>query len=177
MADDLAVSYGRAIVQIAQAEGVADRVADELFQLARAVDGNPELRAKLTDPSVALEARSAAVADLLQRAHPVTGAAVQMLLSADRVRHLGDIADAAVREAADYRGASVAQVRSAKPLGDTQRVALEQALSAQAGRPVELKVIIDPELLGGVVVQLGDTVIDGSIAKRLTELRSALATA
>lgn len=177
MADDLAVSYGRAIVQIARAEGVADRVADELFQLAQAIDGTPDLRAKLTDPSVPLEARSAAVTDLLQRAHPATGAAVQMLLTADRIRHIGDIADAAVREAAEFRGASVAQVRSAKPLGDAQRTALEQALSAQSGRPVELKVVIDPELLGGVVVQLGDTVIDGSVAKRLTEIKSSLATA
>ncbi|CAN5498442.1 F0F1 ATP synthase subunit delta [soil metagenome] len=177
MADELAVSYGRAIIQIARAEGVADRVADELFQFARTVDGNPTLRDKLTDLSVPLEARSAAASELLQRSHPSTGAAVQLLLSADRIRHLSDVADAAVRESAEVRGASVAQVRTAKPLADAQRAALEQALSAKAGRPVELKVVIDPDLLGGVVVQLGDTVIDGSSARRLTDLKSALASA
>jgi F-type H+-transporting ATPase subunit delta len=177
MADDLAVSYGRAIVEIARAEGVADRVADELFQFARAVEDNPTLRDKLTDPSVPLDARSAAATDLLQRAHPATGAAVQMLLSADRVRHLADIADAAVRESAEARGASVAQVRSAKPLGEAQRASLQQALSTKAGRPVEIKVVVDPDLLGGIVVQMGDTVIDGTSARRLTDLKSALASA
>lgn len=177
MAEDLAVSYGQAIVAIARAEGVADRVADELFQFAQAVDGNATLRDKLTDPSVPLEARSAAATELLQRAHPATGAAVQMLLSADRIRHVADIADAAVRDAAEARGSSVAQVRSAKPLGDAQRDALARALAVRAGRPVELKVVVDPDLLGGVVVQLGDAVIDGSIAKRLVELKSSLASA
>lgn len=177
MADDLAVSYGRAIVQIGRAEGAADRVADELYQFARAVDDSAELREKLTDPSVALEARSAAVTDLLQRAHPATGAAVQMLLASDRIRHISEIADAAVRDAAEARGASVAVVRSAKPLGDTQLRGLAEALSARAGRPVDLKVVVDPDLLGGVVVQIGDTVIDGSMARRLTELKSSLATA
>jgi F-type H+-transporting ATPase subunit delta len=177
MADDLAVAYGRAIVQIGRAEGVADRVADELYQFARAVDGNAELRDKLTDPSVPLEARSAAVTDILARAHPATGAAVQLLLSADRIRHIADIADAAVRDAAEARGSSVALVRSAKPLGDAQRQALEQALGARAGRPVDLKVVVDPDLLGGVVVQMGDTVIDGSMARRLTEIKSSLASA
>ncbi|WP_370325708.1 ATP synthase F1 subunit delta [Euzebya sp.] len=177
MADDLVHSYGSAVIAIGRAEGVADRVADELYQFAAAVDGRPELRATLTDPSVALEARSAAVAELLGRAHPATGAAVQMLLAADRIRHISEIADAAVTESAEARGASVAQVRSAKPLGDAQRRALESALTQRVGRPVELKVTVDPDLLGGVVVQLGDTVIDGSMVKRLTDLRSSLATA
>lgn len=177
MADDLAVSYGRAIVEIGRAEGVADRVADELFQLARTVEGDAQLRETLTDASVPLEARSAAVGEALQRAHPATVAAVQMLLAADRIRRIGEIADAAVAESAEARGASVAEVRSAKPLGDVQRRSLEQALAARAGRPVELKVVVDPDLLGGIVVQMGDTVIDGSMARRLTEIKSSLASA
>jgi F-type H+-transporting ATPase subunit delta len=177
MADDLATSYGRAIVEIGRAEGAADRVADELYQLARAVDADPALREQLTDPSVPLSVRSSTLASALDRAHPATQSAVQMLLVAERLRHLTDIADAAVRESAEARGASVAVVRSAKPLGDAQRGQIEQALAARAGRPVELKVVIDPELLGGVSVQLGDTVIDGSIARRMTEMRTALASA
>ncbi|MGI9017456.1 MAG: ATP synthase F1 subunit delta [Euzebya sp.] len=174
MAEDLAVSYGRAIAQIARAEGAADRVSDELFQFASAVEQTPELRDKLTDSSIPLEARSNAAAELLQRAHPATLAVVQMLIGADRIRHIGEIADAAVSETAEQRGASVASVRTAKPLTDEQRDALSQALSARAGRPVDLKITVDPDLVGGLVVQLGDSVIDGSVAKRLTDLRSSL---
>jgi F-type H+-transporting ATPase subunit delta len=175
MADDLAVSYGRAVVQIGRAEGVADRVADELVQLARTVEADPQLRSTLTDPAAPLRARSEAVEEALVRAHPATVAVVQMLLSADRIRLITEIADAAVRESAEARGASVAEVRSAKPLGDAQRRQLEQVLAQRAGRPVELKVTVDPDLLGGIVVQLGDTVIDGSSARRLTEIRTSLA--
>lgn len=174
MADDIATAYARAVIQIGRAEGVTDRVVDELYEFARAVDDTPDLRSKLTDSSIALEARRAAVQGLLERAHPATGAAVQMLLSADRIRHVSEIANAAMNLAAEAKGASVAQVRTAKPLSDGQRKALVEALSARAGQPVELKVTVDDNLLGGVIVQLGDTVIDGSIARRLTELKSSL---
>lgn len=177
MAEDLAASYGKAIAAIGLAEGASDRLSDELLEFARAVDSTPQLRDKLTDPAIALQARSEAVSDLLARAHPATAAVVQMLLSADRIRHIGEIADAAVRINAESRGASVATVRSAKPLSDTQRDQLAQALAAKAGGPVEMKVVIDPELVGGVVVQLGDSIIDGSVAKRLTDLRASLASA
>lgn len=174
MAEDLAASYGRAIAEIARAEGAAERVSDELLQFARAVDGNAELREKLTDASIPLEARSAATADLLQRAHPATAAAVQMLLAADRIRRVSEIADAAVSESAEARGASVAHVRTAHPLTAAQKASLSRALQARAGRPVEIKEIVDTSLLGGVTVQLGDTVIDGSISRRMTELRASL---
>lgn len=177
MADDITTAYGRAVVEIGRAEGAADRVVDELYEFARAVDGDAELRSKLTDPGVPAEARRAAVEALLQRAHPATGAAVQMLLSADRIRHIGEVADAAATMSAESRGASLATVRTAKPLSDGQLSQLRQALSARAGQPVEVKTVVDPDLLGGIVVQLGDTVIDGSISRQLTELRSALVTA
>lgn len=175
MAEDLATRYGRAIAEIGRAEDASQRLSDELLEFARAVDTTPELRDRLTDPAIALEARSAAVEALLQRAHPATRSVVQMLLAADRVRHISEIADAAVRISAEARGASVAVVRTAKPLSDAQRQSLSQALAARAGGPVEMKVVVDESLLGGVSVQMGDTVIDGSVAKRLTELRSQLA--
>lgn len=174
MADDIATAYGRAVIEIGRAEGVPDRVVDELYEFARAVDDTPELRSKLTDSSIALEARRAAVEGLLERAHPATQAAVQLLLSADRIRHVSEIADTAMTLAAEAKGASVAHVRTAKPLSDAQRQSLTEALSTRAGQPVDLKVTVDDGLLGGIVVQLGDTVIDGSVARRLTELKSSL---
>ncbi|MEE8599707.1 ATP synthase F1 subunit delta [Euzebya tangerina] len=177
MADDLATAYGKAITTIARAEGVADRVADELFQFAEAVDTTNELRDKLTDPSVPLEARSTAVSDLLSKAHTTTASAVQLLLSASQIRNVGSIAKVVISEAAEARGASVATVRSAKPISERQRLALGKALEQREGRPVEVKVVVDPDLLGGIVVQLGDNVIDGSVAKQLTEIRATLASA
>ncbi|AXV08432.1 ATP synthase delta chain [Euzebya pacifica] len=177
MADDIATAYGRAVVEIGRAEGAADRVVDELYEFARTVDGDADLRSTLTDNAVPLEARRNAITEALQRAHPGTIAVVQMLLSADRIRHVSDIASAATNLSAESRGASVAVVHSAKPLGEAQRQALVTALSARAGQPVELKVTVDEDLLGGIVVQLGDTVIDGSVLRQLTQLKSALVTA
>ena len=95
MADDIATAYGRAVVEIGRAEGAADRVVDELYEFARTVDGDADLRSTLTDNAVPLEARRNAITEALQRADPGTIAVVQMLLSADRIRHVSDIASAA----------------------------------------------------------------------------------
>lgn len=174
MADELATAYGRGLVQIARAEGVADRVADELFAFARGLDGNPQLRETLTDPGVPLEARMQAVGDLLQRAHPQTVASVLMLLQSGRIRQVAEVAQAAVAEAAEARGAAVAEVRTAKPLSEAQQQQLASALAQRVGRTVELKVVQDPALVGGIAVRLGDTVIDGSLAKRLDDIKGRL---
>lgn len=175
MADDVTGSYAAALLEVAHAEGVAERIEEELFRAARTVEGNRDLRSRFTDPGLPLAAKLEVVDDLFGgRAHPQTVAAIVWILAAGHGRQIGDIAEEVARRGAASRQASLAEVRSAVELDDAQRERLGRALSQQLGRDVELQVVVDPDVVGGLVVRVGDTVIDGSVATRLERVRTRL---
>jgi len=175
MSDKQIEGYARALFEIAQAEDVADRVSDELFRFARTVDGSSDLRSALTDPGQIAEAKSRIVAELLDsKAHPVTVRLVSLLVETGRARDLGRIVDRFIATASEHGQAAVAEVRVAAPISEEQRNRLAEVLSASKGRPVDVKVIVDPSVLGGVVTTIGDEVIDGSVKRRLDQLRASL---
>ena len=163
------------LFEVARAEGQLDAVEDDLFRFARALEGSDELRSVLTDEAVPASRRLGVVTDLLgNRASPLSSALVSAVVAAGRARQLPAIADGLVKKSAESRERAVAEVRSAVPLDDDQRRRLAEALGRATGRTVEVKVVIDPEVLGGVVAQVGDTVIDGSVRSRLDELRERI---
>lgn len=167
--------YAEALLAVATAEDCLERVENELFQFARAVESNPELRDRLVDPSLDTSTKLGLVTDLLgARAHPQTVAAAAWLVQAGRARQLPAVADELVRRAARSREHSVAEVRSAVALNGEQQERLQRALESSTGQGVEVKVVVDPNVVGGLVVRMGDTVIDGSIARRLADLRSRM---
>ncbi|HVM00218.1 MAG TPA: ATP synthase F1 subunit delta [Egibacteraceae bacterium] len=171
--DPVVGAYARAILEVAEAEGALSRVEDDLYRFSRTVDGNPELRNRLVDPGVPVGAKLELIDELLG-GHPQSASAVMWLVQAGRARQLGAIADALAARAAAARSAVVAEVRTAVPLSEDQRHQLAEALRGSTGSPVELKVVVDPSVVGGMVVKMGDTVIDGSVARRLAELRGRL---
>lgn len=174
-ADPIVQSYAQAIFAVARAEGALERVEDELYAFARAVESNGDLRDRLVDPGLDTGTKLGIVTDLLGgRAHPQTVSAVAYVVQAGRARQLGDITHALVTLSAESRSQALAEVRSAVALDGEQQRKLAEALGRAAGRPVDLKVIVDPSLVGGLVATIGDTVIDGSVARRLAELRTAL---
>lgn len=176
MVDQAIVSgYAQAILAAAKAEGALDRVEDELFRLARSIQGSGELSQRLSDPGADVAAKADLAVELLAgRAHPQTVAAVVFVLQAGHGRQLLEIADEAVRLAAQERSTAIAEVRSAVPLDDNQRQRLAEALQRSTGQTVDIKVVVDPDVVGGLNVRIGDTVIDGSVARRLTELKARL---
>jgi F-type H+-transporting ATPase subunit delta len=168
--------YADGILAVAQAEGVLDRVEDEMYRFARAFEANPDLGRQLGDQHIDIGTRLGIITDLLDgRAHPQTVAALSYIVQSERSRQLPEIADAVVAKAASTRRRGVAEVRTAVPLDDEQVRRLAASLEQSTGREVEVKVVVDPEVVGGVVVRIGDTVIDGTVARRLAELRTALA--
>jgi F-type H+-transporting ATPase subunit delta len=174
-ADPVVRGYATAIFAVAEAEGALERVEDELYTFARAVEANPELRDRLAAPGVDTGAKLGIVTDLLGgRAHPQTVSAVAYIVQAGRARQLSAIAEELAQMGAESRAHSFAEVRSAVPLDTEQQRKLREGLSRAAGRQIDLKVVVDPHVVGGVVARIGDTVIDGSVARRLAELRTAL---
>jgi F-type H+-transporting ATPase subunit delta len=167
--------YAQGIFEIAQAEGSLEKVENELFQFSQLFQGNEQLRQKLTDQSLPVEKRQAIVEDLLgQKALPLTVNLISFLVGTGRARELPEIVDRLVERAAAQRQHEVAEVRSAIMLDGEQQRRLTEALEQATGKKIELKVIQDPSVLGGVVARVGDTVIDGTVRRRLDQLRETL---
>ena len=164
-----------AVVKGADRQGQADALEHELFEFRRLVEENPELRDALSDPARSPEDKHALIENLLEGR--VTAATIRMARQAVVSSHR--TVSVAIEEyqkvAAHNRDRLVATARVARPLGDADRQRLEGALARQYGRAVHLNVVVDPEVVGGVKVEIGDDVIDGTMASRLDEARRRLA--
>lgn len=167
--------YAAAIYELATAEGDLPRVEAELISIARAIDGSTDLRLTLTDPALPLERKRAVIEDLLgSRASRTTITAISMIAGLNRFGELGEIArHLSVRSAASV-GKKLAEVRSAVELDPATVQRLAAALEKQTGSAVEVRTVVDPSIVGGIVARVGDTVIDGSVRSRLDSLRQAL---
>ena len=168
-------SYAQAMFEVARAEGNLDEVEDELFRFARVLEGNDELRDTLTNATVPASRRQEIVEELLGgRASDTTTALVSMVVGAGRARDLPQIVRSLVEMSASANRKAVAEVRSAVPLTEDQRTRLTAALNQATGKDLEVKVIVDPTVMGGLLTQIGDTVIDGTVRAKLAKLREIL---
>jgi F-type H+-transporting ATPase subunit delta len=175
MPDDRTLAYAEALFEVARAEGNLAEVEDELFRFSQTLQGNDELRDALTDARIPAARRQQIVEDLLGgKASSTTVALVSMVVGTGRARDLPPIIERLVEMSAAEANKEVAEVRSAVPLTDDQRDRLAKALEDATGKQVEVKVVVDPSVLGGIVAQVGDTVIDGSVRRRLDQLKNAL---
>jgi F-type H+-transporting ATPase subunit delta len=173
--DDAVRGYAQALLSVAEAEGALDRVQDELYAFVKAVEQHADLREALTDPGLPPGNRTAMIEDLLStRAHEVTLRLATFLVDAGQARRLGPIAEELARMAARRAERTLAEVRSAVPLTDAQRDRLRESLAEATGHQVELKVVVDPTVIGGIVARVGDEVFDGSVASRLSDARRRL---
>lgn len=161
----------RAALAQAQVAGQLDQVEDELFRFARTVAGSSELREAISDARRPVQARQDMAAGLLQgHAALVTVLLVRRAVVA-RERTFANTLEGYLTLAAVQQNRALAVVRVAQPLTDDQFGRLQDALNKQLGRPVTMQVIEDPTVLGGVLVEVGDEVIDGTVASRLDEAR------
>jgi len=176
---DLVLAIERLAAQAAftnaDADGSLDATEEEIFRFGRAIDSSPALQMALTDPGQSAQTKAAIVRDLL--ADRSTAATRQVLEYMAGHLH-GQRPDAVIDQLCDLAAAQrrrmVAEVRVAAPLTTNQQQRLEAALSALKDRPVRLNIAIDPAVLGGIHVTIGDEVIDGSVAARLEQARRAV---
>ncbi len=174
MSDDRITKYAEAVLAVASAETDGGEVEDELFRFARAIDGSDELRMTLSDSAIPAVRRQQIVEDILgAQATRATTALVSMVVAAGRGADIPRIADRVVELGAATRSKAVAEVRSVIELSADQQTRLATALKSATGKDVEIKVVIDESLLGGLLVQIEDEVIDGTVRTRLKQLREA----
>ena len=175
MSENRIEGYARALFEIARAEGTLDEVEDELFRFARSFETSDTLRGALTDELIPAGKRQAILEDLLGgKATNTTTQLISMVVGAGRGRDLPAIIDKLVARASSSKNLEVAEVRTAVPLTADQQTRLAAALVNATGKQVNLKVVVDPSVIGGIVATVGDTVIDGSVRTRIDQLKSRL---
>jgi len=168
-------AYAQAMLEVARAEKHLAAVEDDLFRFARTFEANDSLRLALSDPALPIERRIAVIDELMGGKALATSAALASLVVATgQAGDLPAIVDRFVELAATERKHELAEVRTAIPLDDKQIKRLATALGKATGKDVEVKVIVDPSVLGGIVARVGDTVIDGTVRHRLEQLKEQL---
>ena len=164
-----------AVVKAADKAGKGDALEDQLFAFGQLVSGNPELRDTLSDPARSADDKRALLRTLL--AGKATAGTIRLAEQATSGSHrtVATAIDSYQKIAAEQRNRMVALVRVASPLGQDESERLASVLSRQYGRPVHLNEVVDESVIGGVRVEVGDDVIDGTVASRLDEARRRLA--
>lgn len=164
--------YADGLFRVVQAEGELDRIEDELYRFGKLLESEYELRQALADQSVEGSQRVKVLEELIgDKVSPHTLGLLTFIVTQGRARQLPQILEELSDIAAAARDSVVAEVRTAVPLDDVQRAQLAAGLSKATGKNVEVKILVDPSILGGVVAKIGETVIDGSVRHKLEQLR------
>ncbi|MDQ1578723.1 MAG: F-type H+-transporting ATPase subunit delta [Pseudonocardiales bacterium] len=176
LTDALESAGDDALFAAAEKDGELDRVEDELFRFERILESDGDLTGLLDEHTVDTERRTKLLDSLLKgKVSPITLNLLHHAVASQRKRGIGPAIDDLLEHAASRQGRSVARVTSAVPLSDGQHNRLAAALTDLYRRPISIRTAIDPSVRGGLVVRVGDEVIDGSIAHKLTEARSLVA--
>jgi len=176
LVDALELTSADVLLAAAENDGVLDRVEDELFRFERILDSQSDLSALLDEAAVPASRRIELLdAVVASKVHPITRELLEHAVASRRRRALsfalGDLLDAA----ANRRERSIAKVVSAVELSADQQNRLAETLSELYHRSISVRIAVEPAVRGGLIVRIGDEVIDGSVAARLSQVRRALA--
>lgn len=175
MSGGVAKRYARALFEVAKERGLIDQIESELKDIVAAVDQNQELNKILTHKQITQASKKQLFSDLF-RAHVAaeTLSFLNVLIENGRETDLGSIADAYVAMANEVRGIADAIVTTAKPLNEEEQAQLAEQFGKQLNKTLRVKMVVDPAILGGVVVRIGDRLYDGSIKRKLEQFAHQL---
>ena len=174
--DPINTGYARALFEMAQAEGVVARVEEELFRLRELLKANPELLQFLKDPNVKAEGKRQALGDLFQgRVHPLVLSTLISLSDQDRAGRVLHVIEDFSTIAAAARQTITGEVTVVVTLDDATIGRMATELSRITGKNVKLLQKIDPAILGGAIITVGEQIIDGSLHRKLDQLKDKLA--
>ncbi len=168
--------YARSLADVAFETGEVDAVARDMETYSEIFSAVPDLLIALDSPAVQRDAKEKVRAELLSRypVRPLSANFLRVLLQHNRIRYFHEIYRSFFKIIDARRGIVTAKVTSSSPLSDAELARLREELSRVTGKTVNLDVQTDPELLGGVVVQVESTLYDGSIRRQLEEMKRQL---
>jgi F-type H+-transporting ATPase subunit delta len=175
LANQLAIKYAQAIYELAAEQNVLEQVEMELKLVESTIETYSDLATLIYHPRVLAQAKKETLNKILgQDVSEVVLKFLMVLVDKRREMILPDIIREYVKQANEARNIIEAQVTTAIPLDSAQQTALMNKLSLVTGKVVVLKAQIDKAIIGGVIVQIGDKLIDGSIARQLQLLKNTL---
>lgn len=173
--ESVARRYAAALFEQARKAGTLVQAGEDLQRVADALTETPALRALLHQPLVTDERKKQALKNgFRDRISPATLAFLELLVDKRRADLLPQIQAEFARRLLDYQNIARATATSAVPLTAEQAAALERSLEARTGKDIQLETAVDPTLLGGVLIRIGDTVLDGTVRGNLERLREQL---
>jgi len=170
------LQYANALADIALEQGAAEPVLKQLSEFGAAFAESAELRTFLAAPGVTREAKHAVIEQLAARmgASKIVRNFLFVMVDNQRAPLLPDILTAFQQVVRRRQGVAEADVSSAVKLSEAQKAQLLLTLESLTGKKIQAKYALEPELLGGAVVRIGDTIYDGSLRSRLNEMRTQL---
>jgi F-type H+-transporting ATPase subunit delta len=171
-AEQVGKVYAQALVSSADAAGVADEVLSQLGQVIDEVLANsPQLATALASPRIGEEDKSRVIDRLFgSQVHPILVKFLKVMARRGRLQYLSAVRTAADSLRDQMLGRTIAEVRTAVPLEDSLRQTILGRIAAATNKQVRLIEIVDPQLVGGMVIRVGDTVFDGSVANQINKL-------
>ncbi|MDR3578903.1 MAG: ATP synthase F1 subunit delta [Oryzomonas sp.] len=172
----IARRYAKALVQLGSEAGLIDRFSDELAVVDRLFSGNGELRAAFGNPAFTAEQKKGIMKDLVAKTNcsELVGNFLLLLVDKNRVAFLDQIVHTYKKLADEQSGVIRPFIRTAFTLDDAQVAAVQNALEKKTGKKVVPQVTVDQTLLGGVVIQIGDTAFDSSVKTQLKRIQDIL---
>lgn len=169
--------YATALADVVLERGEEREVQAELLQWQQMIDSSPLLRELLTNPTIALDQKQTALAELISRSRvrPTTANVLKLLLKNQRLSDLDAINQRFAQVLDERSGVVSAEVTSARSLPDESKVLIQQNLRGITGREVRVNFLINEALIGGIVAKIGSTVYDASIKNQLEELGKSIA--
>ncbi len=167
--------YAQALYQDALQKNCVDRVDEDVLMVQESIDGSPELARFFQDPILTADKKISVVDALFtDRVHDVTHALLKLLVEKGREGLFMQVAEAYRAMRDKQQGIVEAQVRAALPLSAEDQQKITTGIEAMTGKKVRLNATVDPKILGGLIIRVGDTVYDGSVLHQLGTLRGRL---
>jgi len=176
-AEQVARVYARALFAAAGEANVVEPVRQDLDAFVKAIDSSDALRGVLSDPQIEVSAKQRVVAEITREGQPLVANTLLLLLQRGRIAMLDELNEAYGALAAEAASRVKVDVTSAVELGPEARARIATRVEEVTGRRVELTQRVDPDIIGGLVLRVGDVIVDGSLQARIRQLRRRLATA
>ena len=174
--DPINTGYARALFEMGRAEGVLSRLEEELFRLRELLKSNPNLLEFLKDPNIKHEGKRQALEELFQgRVHPLVLNVLLTISDVDRTNRLPYIIEEFIAAAAASRQKVSGEIITAIELDDAMVARAAEELSRVTGKSVQLFQKVDPSTLGGAIIKVGEQIIDGSLRRKLNQIKENLA--